>query len=489
MALKQGLVALAVAVGALLFVSGNGGVARAADIELEVESNPVGTNFPTIYGVQPSWVMDGDSLKVCSDWGTTYSDIPLPIRDAIDDWEDGALPGDQLNPTCFTSGTKLWLRRATASVGFPLGCADLIACVRIDYAFDSLRSAFYPADSIIWFNDMVYTFADDGWRFVAGHELGHIFGLDEAYIHPGFVCNGAVYSVMNSADAPGNNVTGPCKIGGVTVGSLVPTQRDIDLVQGLFQVEPPPSTGWTISMLAPYLVQMTFLDENWAEGHYGLYTDRWDGSQWLPVDAFTWHVNVGRIDVSHTVNWEVPPVLPAAFYRVCADVRTEVYGASPVVCNPQFFFMTPDSDADGDGWGDSTDNCPNWFNTTQLMPPWTVPETGDPDCDGYASTSWFFARASEAFLGTHQTKKCAATPNLFDERGPAYGEPLSPWPPDLNDSGMTTNGDALAFSPHFNAVWPDPAYSQRFDLNGDLRVSLADVLQISPFFNLACGAF
>ena len=109
--------------------------------------------------------------------------------------------------------------------------------------------------------------------------------------------------------------------------------------------------------------------------------------------------------------------------------------------------------------------------------------TGDPDFDGFVTGD---VNSGETFIGTDPNDACADTATRYDERGPAFGEPLSPWPPDINDDGKATLSDVLAFSPAFNKTKPDPAYSPRFDLNTDDRVTLADVLSISPYFNKFC---
>ena len=122
------------------------------------------------------------------------------------------------------------------------------------------------------------------------------------------------------------------------------------------------------------------------------------------------------------------------------------------------------------------------------LPPWSIP-AGDSDCDGYSATDFVVQRAPEAFLGTDPMDKCADTPATFDERGPDFGEPLSPWPPDINDDGKTTLQDALAFGAHWNAIsGQDANYTARFDLNGDGKITLPDVLSLAPFFNLFCHA-
>ena len=136
-------------------------------------------------------------------------------------------------------------------------------------------------------------------------------------------------------------------------------------------------------------------------------------------------------------------------------------------------------DNDADSVGTVCDNCP----TTATV--WFV-NPGDTDCDGFADTITYSQRASETFVGTDPNDSCADTTTMNDERGPAFGEPLSPWVTDTNDNGITTLGDILAVSPYFNSPNPNPNYWARFDWNGDGKVSLSDVLLVAPFFNKVC---
>ena len=142
-------------------------------------------------------------------------------------------------------------------------------------------------------------------------------------------------------------------------------------------------------------------------------------------------------------------------------------------------------DSDGDGFPDSSDNCPLQPNPLQISPPWTVP-IGDLDCDGTLAGD---ASSGEVFIGTDPNDACADTAMLLDERGPAFGEQLSPWPYDVNDDGGATLSDVLAVSPSFNKIKPEPDYDPRCDWNTDARVTLSDVLSISPFFNKFCYDF
>jgi hypothetical protein len=123
---------------------------------------------------------------------------------------------------------------------------------------------------------------------------------------------------------------------------------------------------------------------------------------------------------------------------------------------------TPSPDSDGDGVLDSADNCPQWPNPAQTLPPWSVP-VGDPDCDGFSSTR-------ELFVGTNPSLACGS----------------NGWPVDNNDDYRVRLGDVLAYIPVFNSVAPDPPYNARFDLNADGNIALADILTFIPFFNRTC---
>src|SRR6266496_1263731 len=96
---------------------------------------------------------------------------------------------------------------------------------------------------------------------------------------------------------------------------------------------------------------------------------------------------------------------------------------------------TPGADSDGDGVPDLVDNCPNWPNPTQNLPPWLVP-LNDPDCDGFSS-------AVEISAGTSPIMHCG----------------LNAWPADINDDGFVDVAQvAGAFG---NSVPPGPA---RYDI-------------------------
>lgn len=135
-------------------------------------------------------------------------------------------------------------------------------------------------------------------------------------------------------------------------------------------------------------------------------------------------------------------------------------------------------DSDSDTVADVNDNCPNWPNTGQGLPPWSVP-AGDSDCDGFPSTTASGGRASEAALGTNATDACPATAAFNDEA-------IDAWPPDFNDSRRVDLSDLGLLGTSYNSMGPNPPYAARFDLNADNRVNLADLGILGVFFNKSC---
>jgi len=128
-------------------------------------------------------------------------------------------------------------------------------------------------------------------------------------------------------------------------------------------------------------------------------------------------------------------------------------------------------DTDLDTVIDGSDNCPNWINTAQTLPAWTVPAL-DSDCDGFNKTR-------EQHVGTDPTKHCNATSTLNDE--------ADHWPTDFNDSRFTNLADVSSFNPTYNKLQGDRGYSQRHDLNASNGVTLSDVSLMNAFYNQPCS--
>ena len=58
---------------------------------------------------------------------------------------------------------------------------------------------------------------------------------------------------------------------------------------------------------------------------------------------------------------------------------------------------------------------------------------------------------------------------------------------DLNGDGKVSIADVLALKPAFNSQSGDENYDQSLDLNADGRISIADVLALKPVFNQSCA--
>jgi hypothetical protein len=134
-----------------------------------------------------------------------------------------------------------------------------------------------------------------------------------------------------------------------------------------------------------------------------------------------------------------------------------VYGAGELV------LPVPPPDGDGDAVTDTGDNCPDWYNPSQVLPAWPVPGD-DPDCDG-------FTTAAETTIGTDPAQQC-----------PVGGAPDA-WPPDFDHSGLIEVTDVLTLKPVFFMPDPDP----RYDIIPDGIVDVTDVLALKPFFFVSCS--
>jgi hypothetical protein len=97
----------------------------------------------------------------------------------------------------------------------------------------------------------------------------------------------------------------------------------------------------------------------------------------------------------------------------------------------------------------------------------------------------YFRDDIETFIGTDPLDNCADTATPNDERGPAYGEPLSPWPPDFNDTGKVTVADLVYFKYHYLSA---PNYLARYDLNGSggPTITSADLVIFKMYYGASC---
>ncbi len=112
--------------------------------------------------------------------------------------------------------------------------------------------------------------------------------------------------------------------------------------------------------------------------------------------------------------------------------------------------------------------------------PTPTPCPGDSDCDGWPNLS-------EIVIGTDPFDDCADTSTPNDERGPGFGEPLSPLPPDLNDDRFMDITDIVAVAGSFGLSVP-PALA-RLDIAPDPPdgfVDITDLVRVASLFGQSC---
>jgi len=129
------------------------------------------------------------------------------------------------------------------------------------------------------------------------------------------------------------------------------------------------------------------------------------------------------------------------------------------------FHCTPcANDKDCDTVLDAADNCPNWPNRTQALPPWPIP-ANDPDCDG-------FSTGVENSAGTNSVLHCG----------------YNAWPADVNNDGFVDIADVSALTAWFGfAVPPAPARYNVAPDPVDGFVDVTDIAKVTSFFGFTCN--
>jgi hypothetical protein len=106
----------------------------------------------------------------------------------------------------------------------------------------------------------------------------------------------------------------------------------------------------------------------------------------------------------------------------------------------------------------------------------------DSDSDGYSD-------ADEGVIGTDAADPCADTLDSSDERGPGFGEPLSPWPPDIDDNRVINILDVgEVLPPWFGLSSDHPNWEPRRDLDPNSVINVLDVgKMLPPWFGQSCS--
>ncbi len=92
-----------------------------------------------------------------------------------------------------------------------------------------------------------------------------------------------------------------------------------------------------------------------------------------------------------------------------------------------------------------------------------------------------------AYIGTDPNDDCGDTLTPNDERGPGFGEPLSPLPPDFNDDRFMDITDIVVVAGSFGQAVP-PALA-RLDVSTnppDGFVDITDIVAVAALFGQSC---
>src|SRR5438132_2504713 len=160
----------------------------------------------------------------------------------------------------------------------------------------------------------------------------------------------------------------------------------------------------------------------------------------------------------------VPPA--PARYDIAPDVVDDFVDITDISRMTGLFGLTCApcaGDSDCDAVLNAADNCPNWPNPTQSLPPWPV-VANDPDCDG-------FSTAVENAAGTAGLAHCGT----------------NAWPADINNDSFSDISDISALTGVFGvSVPPAPARDNIAPDPPDGFVDITDISKMTAFFGLRC---
>ena len=164
-----------------------------------------------------------------------------------------------------------------------------------------------------------------------------------------------------------------------------------------------------------------------------------------------------------------PPNAPAR-YNIAPDPVDGFVDITDITRMGGFFGKTCrpcPGDLDCDTITDSIDNCPNWPNLSQNLPPWLIP-ANDPDCDGFSTNV-------ENSAGTAPLIHCGT----------------NAWPADINNDGFSDVSDISSLGVFFGKpVGPSPNAPARYDIAPDPVdgfVDITDITKMGGFFGKNCS--
>ena len=311
MTLRNIVVALVIGLGIVLLAPSSTGQAYPGRFLVENHGegrNPCGKGsegcWPDLWGISTDWEIVGQSRLVCSDWGSSYSSIPPLVRNAITAWE-GVLTGVQFYQGCGSGRSALWFKRRSVSGGdWPSDCSGAFGCAYPWWQADGDRRARYLGSVTVWINDTQFSFTDTGLQYVAAHEMGHAFGLDEWYED---------WNVCQSSPPPTVMDTGYTWGGCENVNLPTTSGSHNDKADTTLFHQLNPMTQIT-SSASPGVMLVTFYEPTWADTGYRFYAQRWVGGTWVDTGQTWLHKDyVGLADHYVTTAYIKAPQPPGTY--------------------------------------------------------------------------------------------------------------------------------------------------------------------------------
>lgn len=285
-----------------------------------------------------TWVIEGQTTRFCVGLVGTERQATF---DAIANWESQfAFPFNEFTDECGASQRMDVLD----NIGWccsPCLLPGVIACVEPFWAFDQGRQGYYLNYARIWTNRSQYAFDYNGMRAVMAHELGHVYGLNEAYLHEPFgACNPGIASIMDGPILSSGVVIGGCD--GTVVQSYDYSYAHWLNVMNLsnFQPQNLDSQWYSSSKInffwddySPteryYQIYMRYL---WGNAEYTCYvltfsTNIASGDPWVPT-----------VDRNRTLNHVGCPA--NTFYRGCLELASGVIGQTYRRCSSNWRYLT-----------------------------------------------------------------------------------------------------------------------------------------------------
>lgn len=286
------------------------------------------------YTGMPYYWLDKHAMGWCP---SAALDVPA-VTDAVTAWRASTpWPFDELVRQCGGPYQHVSILNRWQDAGFPPGCVNRPACTEIAHGWDAAREGWYVASARVWVNNVTFGYPNyEGTRAVVTHELGHVYGLADAYHHvTDPPCNGNFASIMDAF----TKVWGGTKWN-ITNGCYGYWLQPYDTyhVDLMYRANHPAFQPMGLGAWRPGPGQLAIKwdDVSPAEWGYAIGVYRWDGSNWVQVPGtWYWHSNATGDHAQASREgfvWPRPSSQPAALYRGC--IYTVTYWG------PQYFRCT-----------------------------------------------------------------------------------------------------------------------------------------------------